>query len=66
MARRKPDGAGFLTKRIKAKLNVPPDGPWILSDKSDSSCIADPSLFRGRGSMSVVPSRERLRGVTRE
>jgi hypothetical protein len=29
MARRKPDGAGFLTKRIKAKLNAPPDGPWM-------------------------------------
>jgi hypothetical protein len=29
MARRKPDGAGFQTKRIKAKLNAPPDGPWM-------------------------------------
>jgi hypothetical protein len=29
MARRKPDGAGFKTKRIKEKLNAPPHGPWM-------------------------------------
>jgi len=29
MARRKPDGAGFQTKRIKTKLNAPPHGPWM-------------------------------------
>ncbi len=29
MPRRKSDGAGFQTKRIKTKLNAPPTGPWM-------------------------------------
>jgi hypothetical protein len=48
MARRKPDGAGFLTKRIKAKLNAPPQPRlWMNHAKCDGGTRTVSWYFAG-------------------